>query len=323
MWGGFIDLESLHGRPQAEHFPRKENRFEFAYGRCSLHYILLQVKPKKIHLPYFICDSVVNTIHQLNIEIIWFGIQNDFTPILPDIKDNEMLLVVNYYGLLPESTLQALASQYNNNLILDLTHAWFHVPPATAWAFNSSRKFFGVPDGSILWSPNGFPENLLLERNTPEYRHLLERVMGKPDMAYQIYTQYESAISIQLKQQSELTSKILQFSDLNSVQEKRKQNYIQLHKALSEFNTLKLPESPTGIPFAYPLLLQKPIDRSLLHAKGLFIPLLWKEVITRIKIGFQWEKTLSESLLPIPLDQRYDSNQIDQILKLLISCLKH
>lgn len=314
MWGGFIDLESLYGPDSPNNFPGQENRFDFAYGRNSLAYILQTEKPEAVYLPYYICDSVVHTIQQLTIEIKWYGIERDFAPTLPEIQPNEMVLVVNYFGTLSDSTINSLADRLKHHLILDLTHAWFQTPPASVWAFNSTRKFFGVPDGSILWAPHPLPAELHWEENTPEYKHLIERSLGKPNEAYQLYTRYEASIPHSIRQQSGLSKRILRHTKLHWVAERRQQNYQQLHEALAPFNQLQLPPNSLTTPFAYPFLPIKPILHGTLHGQGIFVPQLWKEVLQRDIPDSAFEKTLAKSLLPLPLDQRYDSSHIEGLI---------
>lgn len=323
MWGGFIDLESLQGRTWKAPFPDKSPIVQFAYGRHSLSFILQEEKPSAIHLPSYICNSVVEAVQSHSIPIHFYPIAADFTPILPKVGNQEQVLVVNYFGLLSEKWIQSLASEYQHRLILDLTHAWFQVPPDSAWAFNSTRKFLGVPDGSVLWLPKHYRKEIQFPPNTPEYRHLIERSLGHPAEAYRIFSEYEERISVKpLMLQSDFSTRILQKTDFEAIANTRKSNYEQIQQALSPYNSLGLPQTHPGVAFAYPLLPHQPKKFETFHQQGIFIPQLWKEVVQRSPTSDSQAITFSQQLLPIPLDQRYNSIQIQEMLDKLISILE-
>jgi hypothetical protein len=323
MWGGFIDLESLQGRSWKTPFPDKSPIVQFAYGRHSLSYILQEEKPSAIHLPSYICNSVVEAVQSHSIPIHFYPIAADFTPILPKVGNQEQVLVVNYFGLLSEKWIHSLVAEYQHRLILDLTHAWFQVPPDSVWAFNSTRKFLGVPDGSVLWLPKHYRKEIQFPPNTPEYRHLIERSLGHPAEAYRIFSEYEERISVKpLLLQSDFSTRILQKTDFEAIANTRKSNYEKIQQALRPYNSLSLPQTHPGVAFAYPLLPHQPKKFETFHQQGIFIPQLWKEVVQRSPISDSQAITFSQQLLPIPLDQRYNSIQIQEMLDKLISILE-
>lgn len=313
-WGGFLSWEGLtHSKETTGAYPFLTP----AYGRQALALILQQAKPQTLHLPYYICDSVAEAAHFTNTHIKWYPIHPDFSPKLPDIGEKDMVLVVNYFGLLSGKTIQELARTYEARLILDLTHDWFGKPPEKVWAFSSTRKFFGVPDGTRLWIPKGKTLALNAPINQPEYRHLIERIQGNADEAYRIYASAEASITCELKQQSSLTTGILNGLDLNPIAQRRTENFRILANALQKYNQLKVPVTPDSIPFHYPFLPKKPIAHQSLHARRIYAPRLWAEVLTRITEGFQWEKHLAAHLLPLPVDQRYTEEDMKEMLAVL------
>lgn len=310
-WGGFISWEGLsspHANPPAS-VP--------AYGRQALACILRQERPEALYLPYYICDSVYEAARFAEIPVKWYPITQDFTPELSEIKSREMILVVDYFGLIPEQYLQSLTNKFGDRLILDLTHNWFATPPKSIWAFSSTRKFFGVPDGSKIWIPTGKAFPLSATHNKPEYRHLLERIQGNPGEAYALYSASEASISCELQLQSHLTTAILKAVDYDSIQIRRKENFRLLSTALQPYNQLIIPSEFESTPFQYPFLPKAPLEHKALHQAGIFAPRLWAEVLTRNPEGYAFEKHLASNLLPLPVDQRYNQEDMHHMLEVL------
>ena len=76
-------------------------------GRTALKAALnnFEKKISRVLVPNFICDVVPVTLKSLNIEVVYYKVNDDFTPNLKDILDNldggisfDALLIVNYFG---------------------------------------------------------------------------------------------------------------------------------------------------------------------------------------------------------------------------------
>lgn len=318
-WGGFLSWEGLTPSNDASGV---QPFLTPAYGRQALTLILQQEKPQTLHLPFYLCDSVAEAAHFTNTPIQWYSIHPDLSPKLPVIGEKDMVVVVNYFGIVPGKTLQDMAKTYGPKLILDLTHDWFGKPPENVWAFSSTRKFFGVPDGSRVWRPKGKTLAPDAPYNQPEYRHLIERIQGNPDEAYRIYSSSEAAITCEIRRQSHLTTGILQGLDLIHIANKRSENFRILASTLQAYNQLNVQETLDSIPFHYPFLPKTPIAHQSLHERKIFAPRLWAEVLTRHPEGFEWEKHLAANLLPLPVDQRYDANDMEEMLSVLQHLMK-
>lgn len=312
--GGFIDLDALHRPSSTAENLAVSPALHFAYGRNALLFALLQMKPKALHLPFYICDSVTIPPTQLGIPIKWYSIQSDFTPNLPQVEKDEMLLLVNYFGLL-STQITAYADIYQNQLIIDNTQAWYNTPNAKCWSFNSSRKFFGVPDGAQLFCPITFAPDVSLEANIPEYRHLLERSLGNEALAHQIFAASESQISCNLATISQLSAQILDSVPHDIYIQKRKQNFQQLHSLLAQHNTIAhLLEDIPYAPFMYPFLPKHKIKHQNLYALRIFAPILWNDCAHRKVNSFEFEKDLAQNIIPLPLDYRYTTDDMRDLV---------
>jgi hypothetical protein len=116
---------------------------------------------------------------------------------------------------------------------------------------------------------------------------------------------------------SPLTHRLLQSIDWQSSADKRIQNYATLHAALAPINRLPLPAQPAFAPMCYPLVCGIPGLRDELIDAGVALPLYWPEVIQNTEAN-ETENILARTLLPIPLDQRYSTADMQHIVRLIL-----
>src|SRR5665213_2501147 len=147
--GGFFELErGRNGTPYHTH------ALALASGRACLRRILEHVRPRKVWAPFYVCDSVFQTMQKAGVAVELYAIDASLDPVLPSgaPATGELLLYVNYFGI-KGSTAAAIASQWRERAVVDDTHGFFQQGYDGAWSFNSARKFFGVPDGAFAYGP--------------------------------------------------------------------------------------------------------------------------------------------------------------------------
>lgn len=313
--GGFFELEletnccTYHSKALA-----------LSTARACLNLIIQQVTPKSLYIPYYTCDSVLEPILANQIKYQFYNINRKLELANEIILNkNEYLLFINYFGLKTQYIKQ-LINQYGNQLILDNTQAFFERSYQT-WSFNSARKFFGVPDGAYLYTP--YQIELSLERNTAiQCNHLINRLIGLQQLAYSEFVAYEKSLSGEIKQLSILSETILSGINYPAVIKKRLQNFDQYHSIFKDINQFHFDFSTEEIPFFYPLLLEKKLDRTQFYQHNLYISTFWQDVLKRNISGFEWEEQLTRNLLPLPIDHRYDRKEIELVIKIIKNFLR-
>ena len=120
-------------------------------GRNCLAYIIKAKNIKKIILPKLNCDSVVNICQRENVEYCYYRINKNWLPEEMNIGDNEWLYLVNYYGQISNESIKELQGKYKN-IIVDNTQAYFQPPVEGIDTIYTCRKYFGVPDGAVLFT---------------------------------------------------------------------------------------------------------------------------------------------------------------------------
>lgn len=144
--GGYFELELNNG--QEYH----QNAISLNTGRNSFEYILRAKQYKKVYLPYYTCDVMVEPIQKIKIDVEFYFIDEFFQPKFDfsRIRDDEVFVYNNYFGICDEQVNKVAAEC--KNLIIDNSQAFYSLPLPGVDTFYSPRKFFGIPDGAYLYT---------------------------------------------------------------------------------------------------------------------------------------------------------------------------
>lgn len=317
--GGYFNLEL--GR--SEGAALGSNYLGLNSGRHALEYILRSMPGiKKIHIPYFTCDVILEPINTLQIPCQYYTINQDLEidwNTLEVAKD-ELLIYTNYFGI-KDGYIHGTLSKYNLPIIIDNAQALFSQPVSFFPSFYSPRKFVGIPDGGWLYLPEEY-ENKELFRSL-EYdvswdrcSHLLKRIELEAKEGHRDFKENSLKLKGQpVKKMSILTQRLIEPIDFTALSKKRLENFNFLDKILRPHNGLKIDLSEGAIPMVYPLLIEGDRRQTLIDNK-IFVATYWPNVFQWCQSG-QFEYYLCQHLLPLPIDQRYGLEEMKQILKVL------
>lgn len=304
--GGFFELELSVG----EHFHPTALRLNTA--RNCFAYILQNRKPKKIHIPYYGCDVMLDVINKLDIETIFYDIDDNLDPVEDvELEDDELYLYVNYFGL-KTSTSKRLAGLYKNNLILDNAQAFFEKPIPEIDTVYSPRKFFGVPDGGYVYTSTQSDSGMESDKSWSRGSHLLKRIDEGPQNAYEDYRSAEEELKNKpILRMSHLTEKILESIDYINAKKKRINNYLYLESILKDTNEIKIPLTGDAVPMVYPYKTTDNTLRARLITNEIFVATYWPDIPVNIETIRARET--ARDIIPLPIDQRYDINDLKRI----------
>lgn len=313
--GGYFGL-SLPLRANDDMF--HDHVADVNFGRGGLSLILQSRGYRKIWIPDYICLSVPRYLDRIGIKYSTYEIDINLEPIeIPRIAANEVFLYVNYFGV-KDKYCRQLEQKYSltHNLILDLTQAYYYIP-AYADAFNSARKFFGVPDGGFVYG-KGLSNELLPEsRSYNRCEALLRRADGDLSEGYAVFQNLENDMEkLEPARMSMLTRQILWCCDTKDVYSQRKMNFKYLASSLNNTNILKLEdlEDEKSAPLVYPYLVEHgDVLKSRLISKKVFCPTYWPGLQSLGDAG----KRFATHLVCIPCDQRYGKEDMHHILELI------
>lgn len=312
--GGYFELELP---PAQSHY---HNGLKLNSGRSCLAQILLHSNTRKLYIPYYICDSVIEPLVRHKIDFEYYRINDSFeiTEAI-DLSNHEMLLYVNYFGLKTEYTSK-LSNIYTSSLIIDNTQNFFDLPNTKSPTFYSPRKFFGIPDGGYLCSIDPIDTHAEKAKSHNNCTHLLGRIENDPENNYHAYQKNEESLSYKhVLRMSSISDRILYSIDYIRAKTQRESNFVHLHKSLAKYNKLNIKISDASGPMCYPFLTEEEDLRDKLIANKIFVPRYWEEVLAHKLEYTSPEFKFTRNLLPLPIDQRYSCADMDRIINCIQS----
>lgn len=311
--GGYFELELRNG----EEYHKEAIRLNS--GRNAFEYILRARRYKKVYLPYFTCDVMLEPIIKLQLKHEFYHINEQLEPIFDfnKIGVDETFLYTNYFGI---KSLEVLnLSRTCPNLIIDNSQAFFEKPLAEIDTFYSPRKFFGVPDGAYLFTSNRLNIDFEKDNSLKRLSHLLGRIENGAEESYAMFVQNDrSLIDQPIRLMSNLTQNLLKDIDYEFIEKIRRTNFNYLHKAFGSLNVLKMDNENDFTPMVYPFLFEKKGLRSYLIQNKIFVAQYWPNVLDWCEKG-EIENKFTQSILSLPIDQRYTENHMQKVID-LISC---
>lgn len=314
--GGFFEFEIPEGKTLYH-----DDAVVLSTGRACLNLMIQQFNFSKYYVPYYCCNALLEPLKINHVNFEFYPINADLEIAKQlTLKPNETIIYCNFFGI-KSNYVKQLILKYKNQLIIDNSHAFYLQNYKNAISFTTARKYFGVPDGAFAYGLKPV-DNHQLKRNTSiNVNHLLGRLLGSQEEAFKQFQDYEFTLNSAVQRISILSEKILKTLDFNTIQKKRNANFLNYHKAFKRINTIKI-EHQVKDCFCYPLLLEKPIDRALLIKLKIFIPKYWSDVINRENSKYYpLECYLTEHILPLPIDHRYDKNDIDFVTNAILNLI--
>ena len=309
--GGYFSLEL----PVREEYYKDAIRLNT--GRNCLEYILRARGYKKVYVPYYTCEAVMEPINKLGIPYefyhidIHFEIRDRFT-----LKADEALLYTNYFGL-KQRYVEQLAEKIGSRLIVDNTQAFYARPIQRIDTFYTCRKFFGIADGAYLYTDKMLEEEFVQDESYDRMAHLLKRIDLSAEQGFADFRKVDDGLDNQpIHKMSKLTQRIMQSIDYEAAAKKRRENFLMLHEVLGEENNLVLSFEDDAVPMVYPFLTPIKGLRERLIENKVFVARYWPNVLewtTKDDI----EYLLSYQMQPLPIDQRYGMEDMERIIKIV------
>ena len=309
--GGYFSLEL----PLREEYHK--NAIRLNTGRNCLEYILRARGYKKVYVPYYTCEAVMEPISKLGIPYEFYHIDIHFE--IRDrfmLKADEALLYTNYFGL-KQRYVEQLAEKTGSRLIVDNTQAFYAKPIPGIDTFYTCRKFFGVADGAYLYTDKLLDEEFTQDESYDRMAHLLKRIDLSAEQGFADFRKVDDGLDNQpIRKMSKLTKRIMQSIDYEAAAKMRRENFLMLHEVFGEENNLELTLEEDAVPMVYPYL--EPIKglREKLIENKIFVARYWPNVLewtTKDDI----EYLFAYQMQPLPIDQRYGEEDMNRIIEIV------
>jgi len=309
--GGYFELET--GRKVFA----PEGAVNLNSARNCLAYILRAGGVAHVHIPRYLCGVALEPLKKMGVAYDFYDVAENLE-IADDITlmdDSDALLVVNYFGVMDEYTA-SMAEKYGRQAILDCSQAFYFSPVLPSPTFYSPRKFFGVPDGGILYTETRLEEDLAEDVSYARFTHLVKRIDLGSEAAYADFKRDDASLDGQpVKAMSKLTRRLLGSVDMEAPRLQRLRNFMYLHERLRATNLLNVAAIAKG-PLCYPYYSRDANLRDRLVSEKVFAPIYWSNVMEWCK-STDVEYQLAKNIVPLPIDQRYDEQHMQKIVEVV------
>lgn len=307
--GGYLELETYGAKFY------HDNAIRLNSGRNAFRYALRALNVQILHAPHYTCPSVLEAASQEVREVELYEIGHDLMPLeIFAEREGAFILYNNYFGVC-DSNVSVMSGLYKN-LIVDNAQSFFARPLGVA-SFYSPRKFFGLPDGGLLIFKEPQEQKEVIERDTSFGRmeHLLKRHDLNSSAGYEHFKSNERDVgNLPIRKMSKLTEALMQNINYNKVQEIRNRNFRYLHDKIGSLNKLAL-NCDNTCPMIYPLFLRRKGVREMLISSKIFVAKYWD-------LESAYNLDLREHLIPLPIDQRYSTDDMKRIVDALNRAIK-
>ena len=309
--GGYFSLE-LNNREEYHSYAINLNT-----GRNALEYILRVRNYSKVYIPYFTCEVLLEPFRKLNIEYEFYNVNKHLEPVFDYdlLAKNEGFLCTNYFGLKDKFILEI--SGRISNVIVDNAQSFFSNPLENVDTFYSARKFVGTADGAYLYCNKPLTDSLEQDSSHLRMSHLLIRTDRSAEEGYAEFISNDNTLRNQpIKKMSDLTHRLLASVDYEQIKLKRIRNFEFLHEFLKDQNLLKLNRSVNQVPQTYPFWTKKAAIKKRLLDNKIYCATYWPNVLEWCEAD-SLEYQLATELVHLPIDQRYDIDDMRTIKELV------
>ena len=309
--GGYFSLElPLHGIYHSR-------ALALNTGRNCLEYILRVRKYRKVFIPYYTCDVLLEPFEKLGVAYEYYHINEALEiAVKLELQQGEALLYTNYFGL-KQRYIEKLAIQFGQQLIVDNTQAFYSKPIEGIDTFYTCRKFFGVSDGAYLYIDRTLDEELDQDVSWERMTFLNKRIDLGAEAGYADFKELSrSLVGQPVKRMSKLTERMMRSIDYQTIAQQRRDNYHYLHEHLASSNLLQLKMDDEAVPMVYPYFAEGNGLRERLIDNKVFVARYWPNVLEWAPSG-SFESKLTRQVQHLPVDQRYGRNEMNRIIEII------
>lgn len=317
-------------------------------GRSAIKFVIKTIEKRKPNikkiavLPSFTCDTVFEPFINAGYQVCYYPIKHDLRTtsdaIMETVLNNEASIVLfhRYFGFdtldgqvdrmceILRSLGKITIEDCTQNLYSDIHRA------QSDFTIGSIRKWTGTPDGGFAvcregrfdnkpTTPDVVLEKAKMEASFAKYRFLYEHEGDKNEML-SMYRKAEDILNNQsiIYSLSDMSAKVQANLDKGELVLKRRENFDILSKNLTKqlkqvFHLGKKVE----VPLYFPVLVN---DRASLQKhlvqNSIYAPVVWPKD-ERQPLQCEGAEDAYQNLLCIPIDQRYDADDMNRIVEVI------
>lgn len=322
-------------------FSALPNLLFFDTGRSALLNILRNISHKKVLLPNYICQSIVDVFLSLGAEIEYFSVNQDMTINLQDLSNKicsgfDVLFFVNYFGHIQSlpvlSKVQDMAKKYNITIIEDTTHSIFSQKFTIGdYCIASLRKWFALPDGAVAYSFSNKMKDYSENNINAEFSNIRKQAMElkfsaiknkSNDESYLKYFQRaEKCIENQqnIYTISDYSLNILKFYKYELMKKKRRDNFLYLEQNIKNDKIRKIIKyDSSNVYLFYPIYIRDRENfRQYLFENNIFCPVHWPLIQQTEKNIKYYPYDFQKNIISLIVDQRYTQDDMQKMTNII------
>lgn len=313
--GGYFPMSLDFGNNDFLH----SNLLMLNTGRNALELILRRLhNVKRVWIPYYTCSVIIEPLDKLNIPYSFYRLNESLElKHIVNVVDSEYILYTNYFGVKGDYVTE-LKNIYKEQLIVDNSQANYN--PPIGYTFYSPRKFFGLPDGGIAFIPGDSIgiDDFELDKSCDRLSHLLIRFEDSAEKGYEAFKANSVKLQGQpIRRMSLLTRTLLGNINFKKARGLRLKNFQYLHSQLKHINKFNFRNmSKSDVPMVYPFWTEDINLREKLLQHKIYVATYWPNVLDWCEEN-QLEYKFAKEIIPLPIDQRYDKEDMNNILNVI------
>lgn len=319
-----------------------ENLILLSGGQSAIDFILNNINFKDdeyLLMPSYLCPTILYNINRRKIQYIFYEINEDLSINLEDLETKinyykiKAVFFINYFGFFhQDSTLKYLRTLQNKGIILiedGVQMLWFSRSDNFIgdYIFNSFRKFLPI-DGSIvlcnktcnLNEINDEYSKLIGEARVRKTEYIKSGIGIEEEFLYLFKKADEAYYDRDEAYGMDIDSKLkLNKVDYPKIKKLREENYKYIYQNLKNCRKLSILFNSDlikdNVPLGLPICINnRDLIRKKLREYSIFCPVHWDIRDQSWAKDFLKSKKLSECILTIPIDWRYDKKDLDYFL---------
>lgn len=320
-------------------------------GRESLLFVSRNckfVKHKVILMPAYCCWSMSAPFEKDGWKILYYRLNEDLTVDLDYLRELlekepvEAVLTMNFYGSASTDDAVTLVKAHNKEIkvIEDFSHCTFSIGQIfnlnVDYYVSSIRKSIGVCDGAVVLSKDKMGSQFI-DIEDPDFanrraiaqilkgRYSYSNNQGEKLFFLEEIRVCESIINEFLVPRpiSDRAKQMLTLINGEEIAYARRENMKHLVGILQGKVKMipGLERCFDGAPFSLPILVDNRDDlQRNLAQKGVYAPVLWP-ICKEARDVCSVSTYISDHMLSIPIDQRYNWNDMEEISSIILACI--
>ena len=302
-------------------------------ARSGVWLLINQLKPQQVWLPSYVCPSLIVATSKTSTKIRFYEVDSNLKisslSWLKQIQKGDLIILIDYFGFNIDLQNGDQIKKRGAWILEDASQALLTggVGQFSDFIIYSPRKFVGVPDGGILRINCDFNVDHL-DFETPPTGWWLKAlsasahrrdfdIKGGERHWFTLFKETEPSSPTGFIAMSELSKALLQNNfDYETISKRRVNNYKILAEKLR--NLALFPSLPKQtIPIGFPIRVKERDNvLNMLYANNIYPPVHWR-IKDLVPLEFSDSHILASEIMTLPCDQRYDSYEMERIVKVI------